>query len=269
MHLEQVCVSHIGGRLGHEDNFLLNGGYITPDEQREMAGKRFICRTEKTSANIRFFAVCDGMGGHNAGEVASNICVTRLAKLETAVQNSGSFKNIVEICHKAVSDINSEVCAKGRENSALRGMGSTLVLFVMRGSECAVLNVGDSRAYFFDGANISQITKDHTEGQRMLDLNILAPDELINFPARKNLNRYIGFYEPGFPLKADEFFIKTQNGLILLCSDGVSDSLTNVEIEEYLRAESNIKIAAQNIIERAVAKHDSDNATLIIVPIKE
>ena len=102
----------------------------------------------------------------------------------------------------------------------------------------------------------------------MLDLNLLTPEEMHKFPARKNLNRYIGFDEPGIQLKADEYFIKAQNGLFLLCSDGVSDSLTDAEIEAQLRVESDIKIAANKIIERAVAVAGSDNATVIIVSVR-
>ena len=283
---EQFCISHIGGRPNHEDNFLFGGEYITPDEQKEMGEKQLVCRTEDTAANVRFFAVCDGMGGHSAGEIASHICVARLAELEAAtklpkgfiqnmfmrlcaVPNRGNIKEVVALCQKTISDINDEICAKGREIPAFRGMGATLVLLVMRGSECAVLNIGDSRAYFFDGANLAQITKDHTVGQRMLDLNILTHEELMNFPDSKNLNRYIGFDEPGFRLEADEYFIDAGNGFIMLCSDGVSDSLTDAEIEEYLRTESNVEAAARNIIEQAVAKQDSDNATVIIVSTGE
>ena len=266
---EQYCVSHIGGRPDHEDNFLFNGVYITPTEQKGMAWKRFICSSEKTPANVRFFAISDGMGGHSAGEVASRICVVRLAETETAIQNHGDIKEVVEICQKTIAGVNNEVCAKGRENSAFGGMGSTLVLLVMRGSECAVLNIGDSRAYFFDGASLTQITKDHTAGQRMLDLNLLADEDLIHFDTRKNLTRYIGFDEPDLRLEADEYFIKARNGIIILCSDGVSDSLTDAEIEECLGTELNIGTAARNIIDRAVAKQNSDNATVIIVSTEE
>jgi len=262
---EHFCISHIGGRLNYEDNFLFGGKYITPTEQKGMAEKRSVYFADNLSARVRFFAVCDGMGGHNAGEVASYICAARLAKIEVAVQNCGSMKDVVALCQKAISGINNEVCTKSREIPALRGMGTTLVLLVMRGAERAVLNIGDSRAYFFDGAKLTQITKDHTEGRRMLDLNILTREELATFPARKNLNRYIGFDAPGFQFKADEYFIKAKNGIILLCSDGVSDSLTDAEIEEHLRTAPNIKTAAQNIIKRAIAKQDSDNATVIIV----
>ena len=266
---EQICISHIGNRPNHEDNFLFGGKYITPTEQKAMTEKRSVCRTEKTTSNVRFFAVSDGMGGHNAGEIASLICVTRLAELESTVQNCGSITDVVRLCQKAISEINNEVCAKSNEKSSLKGMGATLVLLVMCGSECAMLNIGDSRAYLFDGLNLTKITKDNTEGQRMLDLKLLSPGEIEKFPARKNLNRYIGFNEPGVQLTADEYFLNLQSEVILLCSDGVSDSLTDDEIKEYLLADPNVEIAANKMINRAIAEDGSDNATAIVVSIKE
>jgi protein phosphatase len=268
MFLEQICISHIGNRANHEDNYLFSGMYITHAVQKEMPVKRFSQCEEKSHGNVRLYAVSDGMGGHNSGEMASYITVSKLAELEKTVQNCTNIKTVVEICQKAITDINYDICAKSRGSSALRGMGATLVLFIICGSECAVINIGDSRAYFFNNTNLSQITKDNTEGQRMFDLKLLTAEELLKFPARKNLSRYIGFDEQGLQLKGDEYFFKSQNGFIILCSDGVSDSLTDSQLENYLKADLNIKTSADNIIKRAVEQKGSDNATIIIVTIK-
>ena len=269
MRIKQTCVSHIGKRRSHEDNFLFGGEIIIPQRQREMLEERVISLCEKSQGGVQLFAVSDGMGGHNAGEVASYICVSKLAELEPTIQNCVSITDVAEICQKAISDINSEVCAKSRETPILRDMGATLVLLAMCGTECAVLNIGDSRAYLFDGANLTQITKDHTEGQRMLDLKLLTPQEVQKFPARKNVNRYIGFDKPGMQLRGDEYFFKAQSGLIFLCSDGISDFLTDSEICECLKSGLDIEVAAKNITELAVAKDGSDNATVILIAVKE
>lgn len=265
MILESFCISSIGHRNNHEDNFLFNGRYITPAEQKKMTKKWSVCCDQNISANVRFFVVSDGMGGHNADEVASGICVTRLADLESTVQNCANVKDVVGICQRTISEINNEVCTKSRNLSTLKGMGATLVLLIVCGAEYAVLNLGDSREYFFDGIMLKQITKDHTEGQRMFDLNLLTPSEVEKFPTRKNLNRYIGFDDSGIQLTADEYYIEHQNGGVLLCSNGISDSLANAEIERVLKEGSNIKVAAGNIIACAAAKQGSDNATVIIV----
>ena len=264
----QFCVSHIGKRRSHEDNFLFSGRYITPTEQKGMLEKQAMYCGEKSAGSVRLFAVSDGMGGHSAGEIASYICVSRLAELESTIQNCSNVKDVVGICKKTIADINSEICAQSLEVPAFRGMGATLVLLIVCGAECAVLNIGDSRAYLFDGVNLTQITKDHTEGQRMLDLKLLTSEEVLKFSARKNVNRYVGFSERGTQLMANEYFFETQRSVIMLCSDGISDFLTDSEIEEFLKADTNIEVIAKNIIERAVTKDGSDNATIILISIK-
>jgi len=263
-----VCLSHIGGRTNHEDNFLFNGRFITPSEQKEMTRKRSIHYAESTSANVRFFAVSDGMGGHNAGETASLICVNKLAELEKTVQNCCSVRDVVSLCQNTIGEINAEVCALSRSDRDKRDMGATLVLLIICSNEYAVLNLGDSRAYFFDGEALTQITKDNTEGQRMLDLNLLSKEELRTFPDRKNVTRYIGYGEQGFILKADEYYLSGSDGLFLLCSDGLTDALSDAEISDILCKENNLETAIQILVERAAITPNADNITVVLISTK-
>lgn len=112
--------------------------------------------------------------------------------LKLKVYRSPSLKSAVASLQLAITNINSTVCDLSRKESALKGMGATLIIFVAYGPECAILNIGDSRAYHYSAGRLVQITKDNTEGQRMLALGLLTRKELSNFPARKNLSRYIG-----------------------------------------------------------------------------
>jgi protein phosphatase len=258
------CVSHIGNRPNHEDNFLFDGRFISTPEQGAMpSGVIRACTVPQSG--VQFYAVSDGMGGHNAGEAASLICVSKLAALEPTVQNCASIRDVVSLCQKTIADINAEVCQLSRANASQKGMGATLVLLIFCGSECAALNIGDSRAYFFDGTKLTQITKDNTEGQRMLDLNLLSNNELRAFPARKSLNRYIGFDESNFALTADEYAMSIQTGVYMLCSDGVTDSLADDEIADLLRNGEGIETAGRQIISHAVSSETSDNATVILI----
>ncbi|MGN0422614.1 MAG: PP2C family protein-serine/threonine phosphatase, partial [Lachnospiraceae bacterium] len=131
-----------------------------------------------------------------------------------------------------------------------------------------VLNIGDSRAYHFNNEALIQITKDHTEGQRMLDLGLLTRKELSGFPARKNLNRYIGYGQSGYVLRADEYYPVLEDGIILLCSDGISDFLSDTRISEILCSENNLEIAGKQLINEAVSSHNADNATAILIPLR-
>ena len=263
-----VCFSHIGKRSNHEDNFLVNGFYLTPYSQEQMSDNRCCSASEPALSRVRLFAVSDGMGGHNAGEVASRICVEKLAIAQKELQQYNSLREAVVYLQTVITEINNTVCNLSRKQNELKGMGATLVLFVVCGMEYSVLNIGDSRAYYFNNKTLIQITKDHTEGQRMLDLGLLTRKELFNFPARKNLNRYIGYGQNGYVLRADEFYPVLEDGIILLCSDGISDFLSDSRISEILCSENNLEIAGKQLINEAVSSHNADNATAILIPLR-
>ena len=268
-----VCFSHIGKRPNHEDNFLVNGFYLTPDSQKQMSDNRCCFASEPALSRVRLFAVSDGMGGHNAGEVASRICVEKLALAQKELQQYNSLKEAVAYLQTAITEINNTVCNLSRKQNELKGMGATcalpiFVLFVVCGMEYAVLNIGDSRAYHFNNEALIQITKDHTEGQRMLDLGLLTRKELSGFPARKNLNRYIGYGQNGYVLRADEYYPFLEDGIILLCSDGISDFLSDTRISEILCSENNLELAGKQLINEAVSSHNADNATAILIPLR-
>lgn len=264
-----VCYSHIGKRPNQEDNFLINGLYLTSDEQKKMSDNNCCFVTDDARSKIRLFVVSDGMGGHNAGEVASQICVEKLAVAHKQLQQYDSLKEAVAYLQTAITEINNTVCDLSRKQNGLKGMGATLVLFVICGADYAILNIGDSRAYHFNNDALIQITKDHTEGQRMLDLGLLTRKELSGFPARKNLNRYIGYCQNGYVLRADEYYPILDNGVMLLCSDGISDYLPDSRILEILHSANNLESAGKQLINEAVASHNADNATVMLIPLRE
>ncbi len=262
-----ICYSHIGKRLNHEDNLFLNGTYLTSESQKQMSDTRCCYFSDGIASNVRLFAVSDGMGGHNAGEVASRICVERLASAYEELQRYSSIKDVVAYLQTVIAGINETVCDLSLKQDELNGMGATLVLFVVCGKECAVLNIGDSRAYHFMNGKLIQITKDNTEGQRMLDLGLLTRKEIPGFPARKNLNRYIGFHQSGYILRADEYYPTLDGGIMILCSDGISDFVSDTKITDVLCSERSLDIAGKQIIDEAVISQNADNATVMLIPL--
>lgn len=262
-----VCFSHIGQRLNHEDNLFVNGRYLTPDSQKQMSDK--YCRTikEPELSKVRLFAVSDGMGGHHAGETASLICVEKLLFAQKELQKYTSLDEAVAYLQTVISEINRAVCGQSQRKADLQGMGATLVLLILCGRNYAVLNIGDSRAYHYGHGSLVQITRDHTEGQRMLELGLLTRKELSEFPARKNLNRYIGYQKNGYVLQADEYRPIWEHGVILLCSDGISDFISDARMAEILASESDLEIAGKQLIDEAVASHKADNATVMLIPL--
>ncbi len=270
--VKSICFSHIGMRPNHEDNFFLNGKIIDTDTQRRMPEIKLIEYQSNSISDIGVFAVSDGMGGHKAGEIASSMCVQEFARLNVrlnkCIQGEISISELVTLAQKSINKVNVDICNNSRQHNEMRGMGATVVALMVCGTNCAVLNVGDSRAYSFSSGTLTQITKDNTEGQRMLDLGILSRKELLNFPARKNLNRYLGYGENGFVLQADVYYPQISDGdTIILCSDGVTDSLTESEIKEILCSENDISCAGKKIIEQAVIPNNADNATAMLIKI--
>ena len=266
--LTSVCFSHIGKRINHEDNYFIDGTHLTSEMQKQMSDKRCYFFSNTVSSNVCLYAVSDGMGGHNAGEVASRICVEKLSVAHKELQHLSSIKDVVAYLQTVIAEINETVCDLSRKQDELKGMGATLVLFVVCGNECAVLNIGDSRAYYSINGKLVQITKDNTEGQRMLDLGLLTRKELFGFPARKNLNRYIGFAQNGYVLQADEYYPALDGGVVILCSDGISDFVSDARIAEILNLGTNLEVAGKQLIDEAVASQNADNATVMLIPLR-
>lgn len=266
--LYAVCFSHIGKRLKHEDNFLISGNYLTSDMQNQMSDRYCYFFNGENSSDITLYAVSDGMGGHNAGEVASRVCVEMLAAAQEKLQQRNSMEDAVAYLQSVIGAINRKVYAMSNENSEMRGMGATLVLLVVCGNKYTILNVGDSRAYYFHDQQMIQITKDNTEGQRMLDLGLLTRKELLSFPARKNLNRYIGLYQNGYTLRADEYRLAADGGLVMLCSDGISDFVSSEQILETFNSEGNAEAAGRRLIGEAVLAQNADNATVMLIKLR-
>lgn len=266
--LTSVCFSHIGKRINHEDNCFINGTYLTSEKQKQMSDNRCYYFSDGGTADVCLYAVSDGMGGHNAGEVASRICVEKLSVAYKELQHNSSIKEVVAYLQTVIAEINETVCELSRKHDELKGMGATLVLFAVCKNECAVLNIGDSRAYYSINGELIQITKDNTEGQRMLDLGLLTRKELSGFPARKNLNRYIGFNQNGYVLQADEYYPTTDGGIMILCSDGISDFVSDARIAEILNLGTSLEVAGRQLIDEAVAAQNADNATVMLIPLR-
>lgn len=261
-----VCLTQIGQRTNHEDNFLFQGHYLTPALQTRMVDRRPRLLQGSPVGRIQLFAISDGMGGHNAGEVASRLCMDQLAKSEKELGQCASIHEVVARLQFDIAELNHAICALSHHLPDCKGMGATLVLLAICDSEYAILNIGDSRAYHFHGNTLTQITRDHTEGQRMLDLGLLSRKELVDFPARKNLNRYLGYDAPGYVLQAEVFYLTLQEGFLLLCSDGISDVLSDIKMTEIFTQAEDLVQAGKQCMEYA-SVHGSDNATILLVPI--
>jgi protein phosphatase len=211
------------------------------------------------------FVVADGMGGHAAGEVASELAADTLAEL--AGRPEVTREDVVHQLELA----NTRIVQAAAANPGQRGMGTTvtgLVLATTGGSDhWLVFNIGDSRVYRFAAGQLSQVTIDHTEIQELLDGGLITQAEVATHPSRHVVTRSLGF-EP-MPT-TDTWVLPTDPGeRFVLCSDGVFGELSDAQMEDVLRRHPSAQEAADVLVQQAVEAGGRDNATVVVVGLEE
>lgn len=207
--------------------------------------------------------VCDGMGGANSGSLASSIAaetyLDRLKRLMTAGkrQTPSLSRWMQESCAAA----NAAVYERG-SNPAHAGMGTTLVSAVVMGRRAEIINVGDSRAYLVHGKSITQITRDHSVVAELVASGSLTPEAAAVHPNRNLITRAVGV-EPA--VESDMYTLRLHRGdRLLLCSDGLSNTLTETELFSYARCSRDAALVCQALIDLAVEKGARDNVTAAV-----
>lgn len=206
-------------------------------------------------------ALADGMGGHAAGEVASQIMIRHLQKLDA----DPGENDMAALLGSIADDANAEIRSEALEHVEYTGMGTTLCALLFNGEEIALCHVGDSRAYRLRDGKLTQITKDDTYVQSLVDKGQLAPEDVSTHPQRSViLKAYTGEdVEPALTnydaLPGDRW---------LLCSDGLSDPVTHSTIETTLR-EGTPEAAAHRLVELALRSGGPDNVSVVIADVIE
>ncbi len=200
------------------------------------------------------------MGGHNAGDFASHYGVSVMVE---TVRKDTNF-NPIKIIRNGIAAANREVLKSSREDSAMAGMGTTMVAACVVGEYLYVANVGDSRLYLIDDENIKQISQDHSLIAEMVRLGELAPEEARNHPDKNIITRAVGTEEN---VEIDFFDIKLEKGQwFLMCSDGLSNMVEDNEIQRILgEASKEEKDPSLALIDQANANGGKDNIAVIAV----
>lgn len=213
---------------------------------------------------LGIYLLADGMGGHNAGEVASELAVkTAYAYLAERMQ-SASDNALLTVMAESLLSAHEAINAKARTDMSLMGMGTTLVAMVVRNNKAIICHVGDSRAYHYRGA-LQQITRDHTMGDYLLDNKIL-PREQIPEKQWHTLTQAIGVGDPPVPdLKQMEL---VSGDILLLCSDGLTDMLSDEEIEAVIKdGNSDLDSIVIALVAAAKAHGGRDNISVVLVKV--
>lgn len=204
------------------------------------------------------FIVADGMGGHNAGEVASQLALSELQR----VYYADASPDIQAGLAQALQSANQAIYQLSQTDARQKGMGTTAVLAVVHDLGVFVSNVGDSRAYLIRGGQIAQITRDHSWVEEQVRAGVLTPEQARTHPQRNIITRALG---TGPAVEPDFYTGNLQLGdVLVLCSDGLTGHVADQEIL-LLAGDNPPHLAAQRLIDLANERGGSDNISVIVV----
>lgn len=204
------------------------------------------------------FAVADGMGGHEAGEIASEITVNTLAELAPSHLDAEGLTAAVEAA-------NYNVMKAPRQGIGRDGMGATLTAAMLEGERLLIAQVGDSRAYLLHKGHLQQITRDHSLMADLIEAGQITPEEARVHPNRSVITRAIG---SDIHMRPDIYELNVDAGdRILLCSDGLSSMISNNAIESIMRRQSDAQHCADELVTAALENGGADNVTVVVADV--
>ncbi|WP_055076899.1 Stp1/IreP family PP2C-type Ser/Thr phosphatase [Pseudanabaena sp. 'Roaring Creek'] len=209
----------------------------------------------------RFFVVADGMGGHAGGEVASQIAVDSIRACLEALWDDETTPQ--QLMQDAISKANQAIINDQADHPVRSDMGTTIVILLFRDEQPWYCHIGDSRLYRLRGPKLEQISDDHTWIARAIQTGVVNPEDAKSHPWRHMLLQCLG-REDVKSISARE--IEWQPGdRFLICSDGLTEELTDDRIAHHLKSIRNCQQAAQALIESAKLRGGRDNITVVIV----
>jgi serine/threonine protein phosphatase PrpC len=208
----------------------------------------------------RLFVVADGMGGLPAGELASDILVQALSVVDDMPDTGEPLQDLLT----ALQQANERIEAAIADDDARDGMGTTVTALMLSGDRVAALNVGDSRCYLVRDGELTQLTRDDTYVQALVDQGVLTPDDARRHPQRALVTQAVqgGPFRPAgrmIPIEAGDRF--------LLCSDGLTDYVTDDVIGMTLRTYQDRHACAAELIARTLEAGAPDNVTAIVCDV--
>lgn len=204
------------------------------------------------------FAVCDGMGGHAAGEVASSIAVSTIAEKAPA----GADDVLLGV---AVEAANTAVMLGAEQGVGKPGMGCTASCCLIEEGRMAIAHVGDSRIYLLRHGSLVRVTHDHSYVEELVDSGQITADEARTHPSRSIITRALGS-DPD--MYADHFSLEVSNGdRVILCSDGLSSMIADSQLEALAVSSATPQQAADNLVAAALTAGGLDNVTVVVVDV--
>jgi len=241
-------------RQSNQDNIYINGIY------REDVSDNSLFVFHDTTSSCGMYAVADGMGGEQHGELASLIAVQTLRTINFADRHNSLMQYL--------TGKNDEICnlASGKGNIRI---GTTFTGLCINGQNVDVVNIGDSRAYLLRDDDLMQLSRDHTSVQQMVDFGVITREAARSHSRRHVLTQHLG-------ISPDEMIIEPfaqnftlwENDLFLLCSDGLTDMVDDAKIKSILKMQGAVRFKAQELYIEAIQNGGKDNISILLVHVK-
>ena len=204
-------------------------------------------------------AVADGTAGHKAGEVASAIAVDHIQESFYSLETIGTKEEAIDWLRMIVKEINEKIFEYADNNPESKGLGTTLVIAVKTDDYILYGNIGDSSGYVIKNNTLHKVTKDHTYVGMLLTNGRLTEETAKNHPGKNLLTRALGANDP---IEIDIFDIDTSVKGLFLCSDGLTNMLTEEQIEKILNSNLPIEEAVIKLIKKANSRGGTDNISI-------
>lgn len=238
---------------------MIKTAYLTDTGKTRELNEDAIYASEKPVGNLpNLFIIADGMGGHNAGDFASNFTVnTMVEEIENSFEKNPSI-----IFQKAISVANQKLREISARDVQKRGMGTTVVAATCMGKYLQVANVGDSRLYVVNDT-IKQITTDHSYVEEMIRRGNLRRENARNNPNKNIITRAVGAKSE---IQSDIYVVELRPGdMLLMCSDGLSNMLEDEEMRMIIRRQRDIVEMAEKLVEAANENGGKDNISVVLI----
>lgn len=209
------------------------------------------------------FIVADGMGGHAAGEKASQTAVQIISERLAPQVSAATNGQLLDGLQTAIQDANREIINASMDDASMRGMGTTATVLVTKGNQLYVGHVGDSRAYLIRNRRIDQITEDHSIVAQLVRARAITPQEAARHPYRNVITRCLGMQ---VDVEADTQQRELKAGdRLLICSDGLSGLVSDDEMLQMVLSSDDPQKTCVDLVNLALERGGSDNITVVLV----
>lgn len=233
-------------------------GYLTDIGNLRSLNEDYINYIEEE--RFKLYVIADGMGGHNAGEIASKMAVDSIIDY---IRNNIHTNDNGEILISAVKEANENIYQASLNSTVYNGMGTTVTACIIINDRTYIANVGDSCCYIVEGNEITKVTRDHSLVQELLDEGSITEEEAFHHPNKNIITRAVG---TGSNIDVDLFDISHINfNYIIMCTDGLSDELEKEDILRIVQSSTDITEICRLLINTAKERGGKDNISVLII----